>query len=188
MDETRPSPVAPRTKPPMTKTREDQPGAPARSREEEDARTSGLRDAQAPSITGIAIAGSPNVRDPSITGIAIPELQFRDVRIAPSITGIAIAGSPNVQAPSITGIAIAGRPGRTPRLPASPELQLEVQTPDRTARLPASPELQLPEVHCRTSELPQHHRNCNPGSRIALRLPASPELQLPDVQTHRLTA
>ena len=138
----------------------------------------GLPDSQAPSITGIAIAGSPNVRDPSIQ----PELP--DVRIAglpgsqhhrncncrtsglpdsqaPSITGIAIAGSPNVQAPSITGIAIAGGS----RLPASPELQLPDVHPSITGiAIAGSPIAGLPGS--------QHHRNCNCRTSIMLNVQA----------------
>ena len=137
--------------------------------------TSGLRDAQAPSITGIAIAGSPNVRDPSITGIAIPGRP--DCRTA--------------RLPSITGIAIPGRPDcRTPRLTASPELQL----PDiQVAGLPGSQHHR--NCNCRTSKLPDSQADSITGIAIAgrpscrtPRIPASPELQLPDVQTSGIPA
>ena len=132
---------------------------------------SGLPDCQDPSITGIAIAGRPDCRTPRLpaspelqspevqtSGIpASPELQFRDVRIA------GLPGSQhhrncnrrtsimlNVQAHDRTGIAIAGSPDC------------------RTPRLTASPELQLPEVHNAERTGSRHDRNCNRQKQIIL--------------------
>ena len=122
MDETRPSPVAPRTKSP----RISQALRPGPGRKKMPGR---------PDCGTHRLPASPELQSPDVQTSGLPS-GLRDAQ-DPSITGIAIAGRP--------GCRVAGLPDyQAPRLPASSELKFrEVQT----SGIPASPELQLPDVH-----------------------------------------